>query len=84
MCALTPLFGKVVSYGERKSAEELCELIEKVSPDDLRRVARRILSSAPTLAVYTPEKHVKRLPDYDRLCSWLTQVLQNLDSQQVK
>jgi len=75
---------QVLSYGERKSAQELSDLIEKVTIDDAMRVARRILSSKPTLVVYTPEKYVKLIPSYDQLCDWFHTALNENGANQRK
>jgi len=48
------------------------------------RVARRILSSKPTLVVYTPEKYVKLIPSYDQLCDWFHTALNENGANQRK
>ena len=47
---------------------------------DVMRVARRILSTTPTLVAYTPEKYAKLVPSHERLCAWFESINQTLNS----
>lgn len=100
---------QVLSYGERKSAQELSDLIEKVPSnlfyffglgrsayrfvgrvecmnqvtiEDVMRVARRILSTKPTLVVYTPEKYATLVPSHERLCAWFDAINDKLNGKE--
>ncbi|ELR25072.1 peptidase M16 inactive domain containing protein, partial [Acanthamoeba castellanii str. Neff] len=73
---------QVLSYGERKSAQELSDLIEKVTIEDVMRVARRILSTKPTLVVYTPEKYATLVPSHERLCAWFDAINDKLNGKE--
>lgn len=61
---------QVLTEGQRKSAEEQCELIGRVGVEDLRRVVRHMLKSKPTVVGFTPQRTVSAFPDYDDLCAW--------------
>jgi processing peptidase subunit alpha len=43
---------QVTFYGRRRDADELCAEIDRVTADDIMRVAQKVTSSTPTVAVY--------------------------------
>mgnify|MGYP001230558024 FL=1 len=46
------LVRQVATYGKRESADEMCAKIDKVTEEDLMRVARNAIASPPTVVVY--------------------------------
>jgi hypothetical protein len=53
-----------------------------VTIEDVMRVARRILSTTPTLVAYTPEKYAKLVPSHERLCAWFETINQTLNGKE--
>ncbi|XP_039269449.2 mitochondrial-processing peptidase subunit alpha-like [Styela clava] len=54
---------QVLATGLRKSPQELCEMIESVSNDDILRVANRMLSSRPSVAALGDVSNCPSLAD---------------------
>lgn len=53
---------QVFILGKRFSADELCDMIDKITEDDIIRCARRLLSSNPTVVVFAPSSIIEDLP----------------------
>uniref|UniRef100_H2YP30 Peptidase M16 C-terminal domain-containing protein n=1 Tax=Ciona savignyi TaxID=51511 RepID=H2YP30_CIOSA len=53
---------QILATGERKSPQQLCDMIDKVSNDDIIKVSRHMLSSRPSIAAMGDLKH---LPSYN-------------------
>jgi len=64
---------QILSTGERKSPAELCQMIEKVTNDDIVRVSRRLLASKPSMAAMG---NLSKLPKLEEV----QEVLLNPDS----
>eukprot|EP00935_MAST-01C_sp_MAST-1C-sp1_P002885 g2885.t1 len=59
---------QILTYGERESAESICEKIDAVTVDDIMRVGQRAISSVPTIVSYGNLRH---MPDYDLVANYL-------------
>ncbi|XP_022106049.1 mitochondrial-processing peptidase subunit alpha-like [Acanthaster planci] len=55
---------QVLATGERKHPQEFCQMIEKITADDIQRVASRMLRSKPSVAAMGD---LSRLPDYNAI-----------------
>lgn len=53
---------QVVMFGKRYSAEELCEMIDRITEDDIVRCSRKLLSKNPTIIVFAPQSIIDNLP----------------------
>lgn len=62
---------QVLSTGFRRQPKQLIEKIERVSEEDIRRVASKMLTKPPTVACLG---NLKNLPPYDYIKSKLVQV----------
>eukprot|EP00965_Chrysotila_dentata_P217779 6190216-Pleurochrysis_carterae.AAC.2 len=58
---------QVLTYGKRTPPEELVEQIRAVSADDLTTLAKTMLKSPPTIAVYGDTTAV---PRYDQVAAF--------------
>ncbi len=54
----------LLNFGEGPDVRHLIDLIEKVTPDTLQRMAQRLFSGKPTLAALGP---LSRLEEYERI-----------------
>ncbi|XP_070532357.1 mitochondrial-processing peptidase subunit alpha-like [Ptychodera flava] len=59
---------QVLAMGYRKQPEEFCRLIDKVTEEDIIRVASRMLRTKPSVAAMG---NLKKLPDYEDIQSAL-------------
>lgn len=62
---------QVALYNHRYTAQELCDLIDSVSIEDLTRVTRRLLASPPAIVYYANQEHLADLPDYEAVAKVL-------------
>lgn len=53
---------QVFMLGKRFSADELCDMIDKITVDDIIRCTRKLLSSNPTVVVFAPQNIIDNLP----------------------
>ena len=61
---------QVLAYNKRKSAKTLIEQIEKVTAEDLRRIAAKMLRTKPAVACLGNFDHI---PSYSEIETMLTQ-----------
>lgn len=62
---------QIMWFKQRFSGEELCMRIDALTVDDLRRVTQRVLSTAPSIAVYAPQAYLDKLPGYDAFADYI-------------
>jgi processing peptidase subunit alpha len=62
---------QIMWFKQRFSGEELCTRIDALSAADLQRVAQRLLSTAPSIAVYAPQAYLDKVPDYDSFADYI-------------
>jgi mitochondrial-processing peptidase subunit alpha len=58
---------QVLLYNKRYTAQELCDLIDSVTMEDLARVTRRILATPPSLVYYASQEQLDSLPEYKQV-----------------
>ena len=55
---------QVLIYGKVETGRELCQRVDGVTADDVKRVAARLLKSKPSIAGVG---HISHLPRYDAI-----------------
>lgn len=60
---------QVLLYNKRYTAQELCDLIDSVTMEDLARVTKRLLSSPPSIVYYATPDNLNKLPEYQQVCN---------------
>jgi len=72
---------QLLTYGEYQSVERLCGMIDALTVDDLKRVAKRILfESLPTLVTYSPREDNEQTPGVDAVSNYLKEVAKSSSS----
>jgi processing peptidase subunit alpha len=55
---------QLMTYGKVQTQQELAQLIDSVQPEDIQRVAKRMLSTPPTIAA---AGNLRYIPSYDKI-----------------
>jgi len=59
---------QILTYGKRESVEEMCKKIDAVTAEDLREIARKAVSTPPTIS--TVGDDISKVPTHEELASW--------------
>jgi processing peptidase subunit alpha len=59
---------QVMTYGKIQTPEEISNLIEKVTEQDLQRVAQKMLATPPSIAAIGDLSHLPRYDQIQKLC----------------
>jgi len=61
---------QILTYGKREDVKSMCDKIDAVSQEDIRRVAKEMLSKPPTLCVVGTENVVDMVHSWDEVKGW--------------
>lgn len=61
---------QILTYGKREDVKSMCDKIDAVTQEDIRRVAKLMVSQPPTLCVVGGEKEVQSAHSWDEVNGW--------------
>lgn len=61
---------QILTYGKREDVKSMCDKIDAVTKQDIRRVAETMISKPPTLCIVGGEKEVDMIYRWDEVKSW--------------
>lgn len=61
---------QILTYGKREDVKSMCDKIDAVTEEDIRRVAQLMISKPPTLCVVGGEEAVNMVHSWDEVRGW--------------
>jgi processing peptidase subunit alpha len=66
---------QVFAYNKRYSLREMLNGVENVTLEDIKRVAKRMLVTKPTVVAYGPPESLRKMPKYDAIERYISNSL---------